>query len=180
VTKKLKPHQGPQHLVNPRCCYHQQSKGLRISSGWFVLSNPFRLQSPKTLSQKANWRSFWPESTFWPCCRSASSGLLSELPCFALQPRRRGRQIYLAAPTRLYRIEAKIQAAAAFCCSDGARPHFTSDVLTCVIRNDRDKCSNAKEYCALLARRRRYGWTGQEPSSGFSDLTPSILHYNWF
>jgi hypothetical protein len=25
-----------------------------------------------------------------------------------------------------------------------------------------------------------YGWTGQEPSSGFSDLTPSILHYNWF
>jgi hypothetical protein len=35
------------------------------------------------LSQKANWRSFWPESTFWPYFRSASSELLSELLCFA-------------------------------------------------------------------------------------------------
>jgi hypothetical protein len=25
-----------------------------------------------------------------------------------------------------------------------------------------------------------YGWTGQQSSSGFSDLAPSILHYNWF
>jgi hypothetical protein len=25
-----------------------------------------------------------------------------------------------------------------------------------------------------------YGWTGQQPSSGFCDLAPSILHYNWF
>jgi hypothetical protein len=25
-----------------------------------------------------------------------------------------------------------------------------------------------------------YGWIGQEPSSGFCDLAPSILHYNWF
>jgi hypothetical protein len=25
-----------------------------------------------------------------------------------------------------------------------------------------------------------YGWTGQESSSGFCDLAPSILHYNWF
>jgi hypothetical protein len=26
----------------------------------------------------------------------------------------------------------------------------------------------------------QYGWTGQQPSSGFCDLAPSILHYNWF
>jgi hypothetical protein len=26
----------------------------------------------------------------------------------------------------------------------------------------------------------KYGWTGHKPSSGFSDLAPSILHYNWF
>jgi hypothetical protein len=25
-----------------------------------------------------------------------------------------------------------------------------------------------------------YGWTGHKSSSGFSDLAPSILHYNWF
>ena len=25
-----------------------------------------------------------------------------------------------------------------------------------------------------------YGWIGQESGSGFSDLAPSILHYNWF
>jgi hypothetical protein len=25
-----------------------------------------------------------------------------------------------------------------------------------------------------------YGWTGQQPSSDFFDLAPSILHYNWF
>jgi hypothetical protein len=25
-----------------------------------------------------------------------------------------------------------------------------------------------------------YGWTGQETGSGFCDLAPSILHYNWF
>jgi hypothetical protein len=25
-----------------------------------------------------------------------------------------------------------------------------------------------------------YGWIGQEPSSGFCNLAPSILHYNWF
>jgi hypothetical protein len=25
-----------------------------------------------------------------------------------------------------------------------------------------------------------YGWTGQQSSSGFCDLAPSILHYNWF
>jgi hypothetical protein len=29
---------------------------------------------------------------------------------------------------------------------------------------------------AILA----YGWTGQQPGSGFFDLAPSILHYNWF
>jgi hypothetical protein len=28
--------------------------------------------------------------------------------------------------------------------------------------------------------RKAYGWTGQQSSSGFSDLAPSILHYNWF
>jgi hypothetical protein len=25
-----------------------------------------------------------------------------------------------------------------------------------------------------------YGWTGQQSSSGFINLAPSILHYNWF
>jgi hypothetical protein len=25
-----------------------------------------------------------------------------------------------------------------------------------------------------------YGWTGHKSSSGFCDLAPSILHYNWF
>jgi hypothetical protein len=25
-----------------------------------------------------------------------------------------------------------------------------------------------------------YGWTGQQPGSGFFNLAPSILHYNWF
>jgi hypothetical protein len=28
-----------------------------------------------------------------------------------------------------------MQAAATFCCRAGTRPHFTSDVLTCVIRS---------------------------------------------
>jgi hypothetical protein len=31
-----------------------------------------------------------------------------------------------------------------------------------------------------LRATRSYGWTGQQSSSGFSDLAPSILHYNWF
>jgi hypothetical protein len=25
-----------------------------------------------------------------------------------------------------------------------------------------------------------YGWIGHKPGSGFSDLAPAILHYNWF
>jgi hypothetical protein len=25
-----------------------------------------------------------------------------------------------------------------------------------------------------------YGWTGQQSGSGFINLAPSILHYNWF
>jgi hypothetical protein len=25
-----------------------------------------------------------------------------------------------------------------------------------------------------------YGWTGHKSGSGFSDLAPSILYYNWF
>jgi hypothetical protein len=29
-------------------------------------------------------------------------------------------------------------------------------------------------------RKKIYGWTGQQPSSGFINLAPSILHYNWF
>jgi hypothetical protein len=29
-------------------------------------------------------------------------------------------------------------------------------------------------------RQRQYGWTGQQSSSGFCDLAPLILHYNWF
>jgi hypothetical protein len=32
----------------------------------------------------------------------------------------------------------------------------------------------------LYAEPIAYGWTGQQPSSGFCDLAPSILHYNWF
>jgi hypothetical protein len=27
---------------------------------------------------------------------------------------------------------------------------------------------------------RSYGWTGQQSGSGFINLAPSILHYNWF
>jgi hypothetical protein len=37
--------------------------------------------------------------------------------------------------------------------------------------------------CADLAYHiecKRYGWIGQQPGSGFFDLAPSILHYNWF
>jgi hypothetical protein len=32
----------------------------------------------------------------------------------------------------------------------------------------------------LDARSSTFGWTGHKPGSGFSDLAPSILHYNWF
>jgi hypothetical protein len=28
--------------------------------------------------------------------------------------------------------------------------------------------------------KKEYGWTGQQSGSGFCDLAPSILHYNWF
>jgi hypothetical protein len=31
-----------------------------------------------------------------------------------------------------------------------------------------------------LALPSKYGWTGQQSGSGFSDLASSILHYNWF
>jgi hypothetical protein len=31
-----------------------------------------------------------------------------------------------------------------------------------------------------ISKYKGYGWTGQQPSSGFCDLAPSILHYNWF
>jgi hypothetical protein len=33
---------------------------------------------------------------------------------------------------------------------------------------------------ALLREAPTYGWMGQQSSSGFCDLAPSILHYNWF
>ena len=65
----------PQNIQNldildiPHCCYHQQPKELKSSD---------RI-GPQ---QKANWRSFWPESTFWQSFRSASSELLSGLLCF--------------------------------------------------------------------------------------------------
>ena len=32
----------------------------------------------------------------------------------------------------------------------------------------------------LLISYKEYGWIGQQSGSGFSDLAPSILHYNWF
>jgi hypothetical protein len=32
----------------------------------------------------------------------------------------------------------------------------------------------------LLKDLQVYGWTGHKSGSGFFDLTPSILHYNWF
>jgi hypothetical protein len=44
---------------------------------------------------------------------------------------------------------------------------------------DRDGTKNmgtASPLTEILA----YGWTGQQSGSGFSDLAPSILHYNWF
>jgi hypothetical protein len=59
--------------------YHQQPKELK-SSDRLGPQQPLQL---KKLSQKANWRSFWPGSTFWQYFRSASRELLSELPCFA-------------------------------------------------------------------------------------------------
>jgi hypothetical protein len=34
--------------------------------------------------------------------------------------------------------------------------------------------------CSRCSTARGYGWTGQQSGSGFSDLAPSILHYNWF
>ena len=42
-----------------------------------------------------------------------------------------------------------------------------------------------REHCAACAgmpgtTMHVYGWTGQQSSSGFCDLAPSILHYNWF
>jgi hypothetical protein len=33
---------------------------------------------------------------------------------------------------------------------------------------------------AARSANRFYGWTGQQPGSGFFNLAPSILHYNWF
>jgi hypothetical protein len=40
--------------------------------------------------------------------------------------------------------------------------------------------SQVSEYTPHVDAMRMYGWIGQQPSSGFSDLAPSILHYNWF
>jgi hypothetical protein len=37
----------------------------------------------------------------------------------------------------------------------------------------------ARRRCRLQ-QRTTYGWTGHKSGSGFSDLAPSILHYNWF
>jgi hypothetical protein len=53
-------------------------------------------------------------------------------------------------------MRAKIQATATFCCRDGTRPHLTSDVLTCVIRNGngRGECSNARGWFASAGKRR--------------------------
>jgi hypothetical protein len=73
----------------------------------------------------------------------------------SLQPRRRSRQVYLAAPTRLSRIRAEIYRPLLLSAGAmGGRSHFTSDVLTCVIRNGRGECSNAEEHCASARRRR--------------------------
>jgi hypothetical protein len=36
------------------------------------------------------------------------------------------------------------------------------------------KCGDCEQH------ERNYGWTGQQSGSGFCDLAPSILHYNWF
>jgi hypothetical protein len=39
----------------------------------------------------------------------------------------------------------------------------------------------ARVPCALFAAlEASYGWTGQQSGSGFINLAPSILHYNWF
>jgi hypothetical protein len=32
---------------------------------------------------------------------------------------------------------------------------------------------------AIIIVYRSYGWTGQQSGSGFFDLAPSILHYDW-
>jgi hypothetical protein len=41
-------------------------------------------------------------------------------------------------------------------------------------RNGQEKheCTKGRACC--------YGWIGQQSGSGFCDLAPSILHYNWF
>jgi hypothetical protein len=44
--------------------------------------------------------------------------------------------------------------------------------------NELEERRESHKYISALVS---YGWTGQEPSSGFCDLlAPSILHYNWF
>jgi hypothetical protein len=45
---------------------------------------------------------------------------------------------------------------------------------------------NIEAQCAAWAEKNKnrvektYGWTGQQSGSGFINLAPSILHYNWF
>jgi hypothetical protein len=45
---------------------------------------------------------------------------------------------------------------------------------------DLAKSVNFQGKIRLLDAKQAYGWIGQQPSSGFCDLAPSILHYSWF
>jgi hypothetical protein len=60
----------------------------------------------------------------------------------------------------------------------------TSGTRTALVGND-TIVSSTEEGAKSMANKRyiaaqHYGWIGHKSSSGFSDLAPSILHYNWF
>jgi hypothetical protein len=73
------------------------------------------------------------------------------------------------------------------CCSHwhcGAIPNYF--VLHNFVRRPSSSCglsyipTNTHTAEQGTSRAHIYGWTGQQSSSGFCDLAPSILHYNWF
>jgi hypothetical protein len=41
-------------------------------------------------------------------------------------------------------------------------------------------CEVQTHFLEVLRPSALYGWTGQQSGSGFINLAPSILHYNWF
>jgi hypothetical protein len=59
VTTFLIYHHSPLHLAISHFFYHQQPKGPKLKRSNRI--GPQQPLEPKNLSQKANWRSFWPE-----------------------------------------------------------------------------------------------------------------------